>query len=835
MSKQQKWRSYLPTSGWRRTAAINTALVTVVCAILAATLIRSVALSGGSVERSLVFYQGSCTDSGRLNLVLHLVINIISTAIIASSNYFMQVLSSPSREEIDKAHRRLHSLEIGVPSLGNIGYISRVKAALWLLFLLSSVPLHVVFNSAVFATDYQGAQFFMAMATEDFVGGGGGGHDYPLLGASLVFPGASMNQSVAESMWGGGDWGLLVEESQFFNRSSTMAQNLSSLSAPAPSWTRLDGPDCRAQYGTCTPRREYGDVVLVVDSRFQSDAASTTQLSDPAGFIVRAYWNRFGPVDQPNPLWFSALCSINTVGHSMDTCERSCATPLGLNPGYNSAREDNNYKSNTTSPWDIPLTPYKALPDNVDPFPVLGTTIEYRPRFNTANIGSNPSLRVTHCYAQPQPLQFPCKVALSNTILLAVTIAVGIKAVLALLACVLVRGNPLVTPGDAMASFLTLPDHMTKGKAGIRKQSLKPEELRPVWTTAPKRQEWPHHGDRPPRIGAGIPYSAWVRTYALIMVVLLITAILLNMAAQKTPISQDTNAFSHSGNQLTGIVGVASLKNISFVGKVILANTPQLLLSLCYFAYNALFTRACTEMEWNSYAVSYKPLRVSYPAKGQVSTYRLQLPYRYSVPLIAVSILLHWLVSNTIFVTIIDGDYLRDGESILHGISDKAYIALGFSSRATLIVFLLGLVVAVVPLGFFLRRLKADMVICGNDSFTISAACHASALIVVSAEKSPAPEGNVNSNAASRREDSSEADDERELETLSETEALAEEVNMRQLLQVTRSQVRWGVVAMPRDWYASFRGDGHDSEAGHLTFGTRDQNVKEPQGGRFYI
>ena len=102
-------------------------------------------------------------------------------------------------------------------------------------------------------------------------------------------------------------------------------------------------------------------------------------------------------------------------------------------------------------------------------------------------------------------------------------------------------------------------------------------------------------------------------------------------------------------------MGRVSLKNVSLIGKVLLANVPQLALSLCYFTYNALFTRACAEMEWNSYATSYKPLRVSYPVKGQISTYRLQLPYRYSIPLLIISVLLHLLVSNALYVVIVDG------------------------------------------------------------------------------------------------------------------------------------------------------------------------------------
>lgn len=86
-----------------------------------------------------------------------------------------------------------------------------------------------------------------------------------------------------------------------------------------------------------------------------------------------------------------------------------------------------------------------------------------------------------------------------------------------------------------------------------------------------------------------------------------------------------------------------------------MANTPQLILSFCYFALNSFLTRIQVEEEWNSYSRSYKPLRVSHPKGEQTSHYRLQLPYKYSIPLIGMSILLHWILSNAIFLTIIEG------------------------------------------------------------------------------------------------------------------------------------------------------------------------------------
>lgn len=63
--------------------------------------------------------KGSCSGTKTLDLWIHLVINVLGTLLLGASNYTMQCLSSPTREEIDKAHLRKIPLDIGVPSLGN--------------------------------------------------------------------------------------------------------------------------------------------------------------------------------------------------------------------------------------------------------------------------------------------------------------------------------------------------------------------------------------------------------------------------------------------------------------------------------------------------------------------------------------------------------------------------------------------------------------------------------------------------------------------------------------------------------------------------------------------
>ena len=70
----------------------------------------------------------------------------------------------------------------------------------------------------------------------------------------------------------------------------------------------------------------------------------------------------------------------------------------------------------------------------------------------------------------------------------------------------------------------------------------------------------------------------------------------------------------------------------------LIANFPQVLLSFIYFAYNGLFTAMLMGYEWTSYAYKKKGLRISRrPYGSQKSTYFLQLPYRFGIPMVPLS------------------------------------------------------------------------------------------------------------------------------------------------------------------------------------------------------
>lgn len=153
---------------------------------------------------------------------------------------------------------------------------------------------------------------------------------------------------------------------------------------------------------------------------------------------------------------------------------------------------------------------------------------------------------------------------------------------------------------------------------------------------------------------------------------------------------------------------------------VLLANTPQLIVSVAYFVYNNLLTRMLLVAEHNGYATHRKPLRVSWPKGQQRSTYYLSLPYKFSLSLIAFCGLLHWLISQSIFyVQVVPFDIFR---RFPHGL--KATSTCGYSPVAIIFTIIVGGLMLLAGPVLGMRRLTSRMPLASNCSAAISAACH---------------------------------------------------------------------------------------------------------------
>ncbi len=152
---------------------------------------------------------------------------------------------------------------------------------------------------------------------------------------------------------------------------------------------------------------------------------------------------------------------------------------------------------------------------------------------------------------------------------------------------------------------------------------------------------------------------------------------------------------------------------------MLLANLPQLLLSFLYFAYNSIFTCMLLAQEWNEYARKRKPLRVTSPVGRQRGSYRLQLPYRYGIPLLIGSGILHWLVSQSIFLVRISSYQSTGTLDIESGIS-----TCGYSPIAIIFVIGLGSIIVLLGIANGFRVSRSGMPLVGSCSAAISAACH---------------------------------------------------------------------------------------------------------------
>jgi hypothetical protein len=118
--------------------------VNVVLAVIAA----GIAYSKSSADTHFTFaelYQGDCSTAHGWVAGMHLVINVLSTALLAASNYVMQCLNAPSRADVDKAHSRRRWLAIGTFSWRNFWVMDAKRKLLWCLLLISSFPIHMVF------------------------------------------------------------------------------------------------------------------------------------------------------------------------------------------------------------------------------------------------------------------------------------------------------------------------------------------------------------------------------------------------------------------------------------------------------------------------------------------------------------------------------------------------------------------------------------------------------------------------------------------------------------------------------------------------------------------
>ena len=168
--------------------------------------------------------------------------------------------------------------------------------------------------------------------------------------------------------------------------------------------------------------------------------------------------------------------------------------------------------------------------------------------------------------------------------------------------------------------------------------------------------------------------------------------------------------------------GIPSKGTLGIIGNVLAANAAQPIFSLLYFSLNGLFTCMLLSNEWSKYLGRRKGLRVStVPIGSQRTSYMLQLPYKFAFPLMLVSGLLHWLISQSIFLVSIETYSSLDTAYSASGSS--SYITCGYSPAAMICVLAVGSGLLIVTIGSGFRRFRIGMPVVGSCSVAIAAAC----------------------------------------------------------------------------------------------------------------
>ena len=123
--------------------------------------------------------------------------------------------------------------------------------------------------------------------------------------------------------------------------------------------------------------------------------------------------------------------------------------------------------------------------------------------------------------------------------------------------------------------------------------------------------------------------------------------------------------------------------------------------------------------EWVGYSISPRGLRVTWPRGHQRSRAFLQLPYIYAIPIMTASTLLHWLISQSLFLVSIT-IYDTGGKEW----ADARISTVGFSPYATIFAICMGgaMLLAVLLVGIF-RTYPGTIPLAACCSASIAAAC----------------------------------------------------------------------------------------------------------------
>ena len=565
-------------------------------------------------------------------------------------------------------------MDIGVPSFTNLLRIKPRRVLVWLLLLLSSLPLHLLANSAVYET--QGANsYVMAVVEEDFISrslcpvelNGVGCTDGLYQGYSYWATSFNSPLNVFPQL----SWGDKISVSLQSNTTRLLKELVSRTE-------RLENAECMRAYSQSLVSNRGSVLAVTSDKRKLSADSSYNYVNQlyyqSVDYCPDCQSYRYYYADLT--LWLCAWLNKKNPG-----AVRGCSVEKAIS---------------RASEWTI-----------------LDKPIEY-------------------CLSERADGQ--CQLQANIIVMVSVVICAVVKIIAILAAFWTMPKDIIATVGDAVASFLQERDAQSSqccllSLKDVHRRRWKPGTAFPKqWSASSLTKRWSHA----PSV------AQWLATMLFLSALLFTTISFFGIGRNRLQNSRvqaensdgiavptDLASIWRMGfgvvnvNFLVTLAGMSSREGV--IGNTLLVNTPQLVLSFSYFAYNVIWTQMLIAREWAQYGIRRQSLRVSSPRGLQRSNYFLTIPYQYAIPLLIISVVLHWLLSQSFFLARINVNSAKPFVETPPAVINTV----GYSLSALLMFFVVGLVVVliVVCFGMFMK-LASPMPVVVGCSMAISAACH---------------------------------------------------------------------------------------------------------------
>ncbi|KAI0468367.1 hypothetical protein F4859DRAFT_524623 [Xylaria cf. heliscus] len=615
-----------------------------------------------------LLYAGDCDTVKTANRWLHLLINALSTGMLSVSTFCIQLQASPTRADVDKAHKLNKWLDIGAPSLKNFRHIGKWRLVSCIVLAFSSLPIHLLFNSAVFE----------ALAS----------NDYSVAAVKSSFlSGASWDLSTAErNRQGDPGW----DEKKVNPPSQGYRSIIETIQKDVVNglYEMRNVSDCYALYEDYWAIRQ-GNVVVVVKNETETEGDDSLLLYT---FVAPRYDN------YAKNLWAASNGTARYLSFSQSAPP---ITTLFLGPPH-----------------------YEASYCLVQ-FANASTTrcrLEYSKHilYAVCTLNFLKLLALVFVWTSRNKSEKRRKTTGEEW---------GVVVEEHVLAR---KENVLSTLGDAIASFIQEPDETTKDMCLATKYDFPRKIISSSGRAEEKSRFHSHPRAWKMSEKHWMSAATWPQWACLIFLyIAFLIGLYTSLGLLVTSLKHRHFALTLSFFRSLGFGSVSELTflnvklprgdPVGLILNVLIINSPQLLFSIMYSVYSAIITTFLVQREFSlMYTRAHrKALRVSEPVGIQRSSYFISLPLRYGIPVNLFSAAFHWLISQSFFLA-------RITALTPDGVEDHAnsFSTLGYSPYAIIITGIVGFanVLAIILLGC--RKYDGTMRMVSTNSMAISAACH---------------------------------------------------------------------------------------------------------------